>query len=120
MGRIEDLEGADDASFEQLVEEIREAADWDETKTEDLLTEKIVAEFVSFHVKKAGKEAAARRLEGRDAETAEKRSRTMPDISPSKSHVHSLAKKRLQQGLLEGDSKKEEEAGKLNKQEGRN
>jgi hypothetical protein len=31
-----------------------------------------------------------------------------------------LAKKRLQQGLLERDSKKEEEAGKLNKQEGRN
>lgn len=120
MGRIEDLEGADDASFEQLVEEIREAADWDETKTEDLLTEKIVAEFVSFHVKKAaGKESAAGRLEGRDAETAEKR-RTMPDISPSKSHVNSLAEERLQQGLLERDSKKEEEAGKLNKQEGRN
>ncbi|KAG6750709.1 hypothetical protein POTOM_045218 [Populus tomentosa] len=117
MGRIEDLEGADGASFEQLVEEIREAADWDETKTEDLLTEKIVAEFVSFHVKKAEKESAARRLEGRDAETAEKR-RTMPDISPSKSHVNSLATKSLQQGLLERDSQKEEAAGKLNKQEG--
>ncbi|CAK7324632.1 unnamed protein product [Dovyalis caffra] len=41
LGRIEVLEG-DDASFEQLVEAIREAADWDETKTENLLTEKVL------------------------------------------------------------------------------
>ncbi|KAB5529512.1 hypothetical protein DKX38_019593 [Salix brachista] len=103
MGGAEDLEGVD-ASFEQLVEETREAAGWDEAETENLLTEKIVTEFVKFHVKKAERE---RRLQGRGDEISEKR-RTMPSKSLER---NSLAKKRLQE-LLERDSNKEEEAEK--------
>ncbi|CAK7341215.1 unnamed protein product [Dovyalis caffra] len=109
--RIEDLEGVD-ASFEQLVEAVKEAADWDETKTENLVTEKVVTEFVNFHVEKAEKERASKRLkggkslkmnkgnklgdiQGHDAEIPDKRKKT-----PDKSHVNSLPKKRLQE-LLE-------------------
>ncbi|KAJ6694054.1 hypothetical protein OIU85_004809 [Salix viminalis] len=103
MGGAEDLEGVD-ASFEQLVEETREAAGWDEAETENLLTEKIVTEFVKFHVKKAEGE---RRLQGRGDEISEKR-RTVPSKSPER---NSSAKKRLQE-LLERDSNKEEEAEK--------
>ncbi|KAJ6379959.1 hypothetical protein OIU76_016590 [Salix suchowensis] len=98
MGGAEDLEGVD-ASFEQLVEETREAAGWDEAETENLLTEKIVTEFVKFHVKEAEGEW---RLQGRGDEISEKR-RTMPSKSLER---NSLAKRGYRNCLKETATKK--------------
>ncbi|KAJ4830280.1 hypothetical protein Tsubulata_032826 [Turnera subulata] len=56
MRKIQDLKGLDeDGSFEKLVEETRMAADGEEPRAEQLLTETILKNFVRYHIDKAKK-----------------------------------------------------------------